>query len=105
MAILNTRLTDTSPTTVFQSSGQQVISVMYFCNTSNNTVSLNVFAVNNDDSTGASEDNIIYQNLELTGYETYVVSTEKLVLDNLDEIEIEANVANVVTITVSYVSV
>ena len=105
MAILNTRLTDTSPTTVFQSTGQQVISVIYFCNTSSSSVSLNVYAINNDDSTGSSEDNIIYNGLELTANDTYVVSTEKLVLDDLDEIEVEANVANVVTVTVSYVSV
>lgn len=105
MAISNTRLTDTNLTSIFQASGQQVISVMYFCNTSNSTVALDVYAVNNDDSTSGSEDNIIYKQLELAGYDTYVISTEKLILDNLDEIEVQANVGNVVTATVSYVSV
>jgi hypothetical protein len=102
MAITNTRLTDTQPTQVFQAVGQQVVSVMYICNTSNvGNVAVNVFCIDSGDSTGASEDNCIYSQLEITQNDTYVVSTEKLVLDNNDELEVEANVANVITVTVS----
>ena len=102
MAITNTRLTDTQPTQVFQAVGQQVVSVRYICNTSGvGNVAVNVFCIDSGDSTGASEDNTIYSQLEITQNDTYVVSTEKLVLDNGDEIEVEANVANVITVTVS----
>lgn len=103
MAITNTRLTDTLPTRVFQASGQQVVSVMYICNTSDTigNVAVNVYCINSDDSSAGSVDNIIYSKLEITQNDTYVISTEKLVLDNGDELEIEANVGNVITVTVS----
>ena len=103
MAITNTRLTDTLPTRVFQSTGQQVVSVMYICNTSDTigNVSVNVYCINSDDSSSGSVDNTIYSKLEITQNDTYVISTEKLVLDNGDEVEVEANVANVITVTVS----
>jgi hypothetical protein len=105
MAILNTRLTTIDTTSVFQSTGQQAITTMYFCNTTSGNVSINVYAVNSDDSTAGSLDNQIYANLEIQGFDTYVASTERLVLDNGDEIEVEPSTANAITVTVSYVTV
>jgi hypothetical protein len=101
MAIINTRLTDTDLTQVFQATGQQIVSVMYLCNQSSGPVSVNVYCVNSDDSTTGSADNIIYSNLEIEANDTYVMSTEKLILDNGDELEVEANVAGAITVTVS----
>jgi len=103
MAITNTRLTDTLPTRVFESVGQQVISVIYICNTSASAgnVGVNVYCVDSDDSTAGSLDNIIYSQLQIPQNDTYVISTEKLIMDNGDEIEVEANVGNVITVTVS----
>lgn len=102
MSITNTRLTDTLPTRVFQATGQEVVSAVYICNTSAvSNVSVNVYCVNNDDSTSGSLDNIIYSQLEITANDTYVMSTERLILDANDEIEVESNVGNVVTVTVS----
>lgn len=105
MAIQNTRLTTTDTTSVFTSVGQQAITTMYFCNTTSGNVSINVFAVNSDDSTAGSLDNQIYSQLQIQGNDTYVASTERLVLGNNDEIEVEASVANAVTVTVSYATV
>lgn len=105
MSILNTRLTTTNPTRVFIASDQQAITVIFFCNTSASTVTLNVFAVNNDDSSASSENNTILSLLELTANETYIMSTEKLILDDLDEIEVEAQTANAITVTVSSIAV
>jgi len=103
MAIKNTRLTDTLPTRVFQAVGQEVVSVIYLCNTSDvvGNVAVNVYCIDSDDSSAGSVDNMIYSKLEITQNDTYVVSTEKLILDNGDEIEVEANVGNVITVTVS----
>lgn len=102
MAITNTRLTTVDPTSVFQAAGQEVVTAVYLCNTDPTAnVSVNVYAVNSDDSTAGSVDNIIYSNLLITGDDTYVMSTERLILDASDEIEVEANVANVITVTVS----
>jgi hypothetical protein len=101
MAITNTRLTTTDPTRVFQAAGQEVVTAIYICNNTGNTVYVDVYLINSDDSTAGSEDNIIYSQLELTANETYVISTERLILDASDEIECEASVANQITVTVS----
>ena len=105
MAINNTRLTSAALTSVFTSSGQTAITVMYFCNHSSASVIIDVYAVNNDDSTGGSLDNIILSQLEIAANDTYVMSTEKLILDNGDEIEVQADTANAVTVTVSSIGI
>jgi hypothetical protein len=105
MAITNTRLSTTSPTTVFDAVGQQAITVMYLCNTTATTCRANVFVINSGDSTSSADTNMVYSQLELTANETYVISTEKLILDDSDLVEVEANIADCVTVTVSSISV
>ena len=105
MAITNTRLFTSSPTTVFQAVGQQAITVVYICNTSSSSVSVNVYVVNNDDSTSSGDDNMILSALEVTANDTYIMSAEKLILDNLDKIVMEANIPDLVTTTVSSIAV
>jgi hypothetical protein len=105
MAITNTRIDSTNPTTVFDAVGQQAITVMYICNTTATTCSVNVFVINSADSTGAAFSNTVYSELELTGNETYVMSLEKLILNDNDLIEVEANIAECITVTVSSIAV
>jgi hypothetical protein len=105
MAITNTRLFTSSPTTVFQAVGQQAITVVYICNTSATPVSVNVYVVNNDDSTSSGDDNMILSELEVTANDTYIMSAEKLILDDLDKIVMEANIPDLVTTTVSSIAV
>ena len=105
MAITNTRLTTIAPTTVFEAVGQQAITVMYITNTTSTPVSFNMFVINSDDSVGAAFDNQVYSAVELTANDTYVISQEKIILDSGDLIDIEANVANCVTVTVSSIAV
>jgi hypothetical protein len=105
MAITNTRLTTINPTTVFEAVGQQAITTIFLCNTTGSGVALNLFVINSDDSVGAAYDNMIVSGLELTANETYVFSTEKLILDNNDLVDVEANIADCVTVTVSSITV
>ena len=105
MAITNTRLDSTSPTTVFDAVGQQAITVIYLCNTTGTTCTANVFVINSGDSTSSADTNMAYSQLELTANETYVISQEKLILDNGDLIEVEANISNCITVTVSSIAV
>jgi len=105
MAITNTRLTTITPTTVFTAVGEQAITTIFLCNTTGSGVALNIFVINSDDSVGAAYDNMIVSGLELTANETYVFSTEKLILDNSDLIDVEANIADCVTVTVSSITV
>ena len=105
MAIRSTRLLNTNPTQVFLASGQQAITVMYICNTTGGTVNVNVNVINDDDSTGSGIDNRIYSDLQITANDTYVLSTEKLILDDGNEIEVTADVSDAVTVTVSSIAV
>lgn len=104
MAIVNAQLGVTE-TDIFTASGTQAITVIYLCNTTNSDVTVSLWAVDNDDSTGAYDGNQIYNNLLLTGQETYVIDTEKMILDTSDKIVAAANVAGVVTATVSYITI
>lgn len=105
MAIRSTRLFDTNPNNVFTAVGQQAITVMYICNTTVSNVSVNVNCINSDDSSSSGPDNRIYSELVITANDTYVIDTEKLILDNDDEIEVQANVGDAITVTVSSISV
>jgi len=105
MAILNTFLSTTNSTTVFTANAECAVTVVYLCNHSGGDASVNVYCISDDGSTGASTDNIIYSDLSITSNDTYVISTEKLVLDIGDYLQVEANVANAVTVTVSTMSI
>lgn len=105
MAITNTRLMTTDPTTVFEAVGQQAITVIYVTNTTATPVSFNMFVINSDDSTGAAFSNQVYSAVELTANDTYVITQEKLILDGGDLVDVEANIADCITVTVSSISV
>jgi hypothetical protein len=105
MAIQNVRLADTNPTTVFQAEGQQAVTVIYLCNTTNDDVTVNVFCVDMSDSSAAGDSNKIYSELVLTGNDTYVIDTEKLILSDGDLIEVAADTADAVTVTVSTITI
>lgn len=105
MAITNTRLDSTSAITVFTAVGQQAITTLYLCNTTGNAATVDVNCID----TGAGPVNVanttIYSQLEITGNDTYVISTEKLILDDTDVIECTANISDAITVTVSSIAV
>ena len=103
MAITNYIL-GTSPANIYSSSGNTVVSTMYFCNNHTAAINLNVFLLPN----GATVGNLnyqIYKDVQLASGDTYVVDMEKLVFANGDKIQANSTTANVVTATVSYVGI
>lgn len=94
----------TSPANIYSSSGNTVVSTMYFCNNHTSAINLNVFLLPNG-ATVANLNYQIYKDVQLASGDTYVVDMEKLVLANGDKISANATVANVVTATVSYVGI
>lgn len=101
MAISNVTLTSTV-SNVYVSSGNTVVSVMYFCNPDVSTRYLNVYAVPSGTST--IDDAVkIYNNVTIAPGDTFVVDMEKLVLGNGDSIR--ANASANLTATVSYVGI
>ena len=105
MSVQNTQIT-TSASNIYVSSGNTVVSVMYFCNTGASAVNLNVFlmpaAVAGSVTTTAYQ---IYSNIQLASNDTYVTEWEKVVLGNGDVIKANCTANSAVTATVSYVGI
>ncbi len=104
MALTSTRVSSTTTTRIFLSSGDQAITTIIFCNNSdaNNTL-LDVYAVANGGT--VSTGTLILNNLNLPSTETFVMDTEKLILGNGDALWAQATVDNIVVATVSSVSI
>lgn len=100
MSITSTYLTTSSVETVFESSGQSVVTSMYFCNTSGGNATIDIYVVN-DSSIVASAENQLYKNLPVGSGNTYVMSVDRLMLDDLNQIRVAANVGNAITATIS----
>jgi len=103
MAISNTVLT-TSPANVYVSSGNTVISTMYFCNTDTSARNINVYLIPNATAT-ANTWVQIYKDVQLASGDTYVMEWEKLVLGGGDMLRANCTAAGVVTATISYVGI
>lgn len=74
---------------LFTSVGTHAITVIYICNSGSVAVPFNIYAVPN--GSAPSGNNIIYSAVPLTVNDTYVIDTEKLILNNGDSIH--ANLA------------
>ena len=69
---------------LFTSVGTNAITVIYICNAGSTSVQFNLFAVPSGNV--ASMNNVIYAGVALTTNDTYVIDTEKIILDNGDAI-------------------
>ena len=104
MAIQSTSLT-LGQSNIYVSSGNTVVSVMYFCNQNSSAANLNVWVVGNGSVAGgtSSAANLIYREVQIAAADTFVVDLEKLVLSNGDYIR--ANAGGTLTSTISYVGI
>lgn len=101
MSVTNTILT-TTPTAIYTSSNQSVVQLLYFCNTSGATKTVNLYIVPSGGSAGNST--IVYNQYPITSTDTLVVSTEKIILSNGDALYANANANVSITTTVGYIS-
>jgi hypothetical protein len=85
--------------TVYTSVGQTALTVVYLCNTTQNSVNVNVYAV----PEGAVPDinNMIYYGVPIAGTDTYIIDTEKLIFENNDELVATTTEPGSITVTVS----
>lgn len=102
MSIINTSLT-TVPSNIYVSSGNTIISAMYFCNYSTSTVTFNLYAVPAGSTPTANTQ--IYSSVQLASNDTYVVDWEKLAFSNGDTLRANASANVSVTSTVSYIGI
>ena len=93
----------TSATTLFTSVGNNATTAMFFMNDNGSTRQLTVFIVKSGGTAGAT--NTITKAIDVTGGNTYVINTEKIVLANGDTIQALASHAASIHATVSSVSI
>ena len=103
MSIVNYQITTTSVTTVYTSVGNSAITTAYLCNTSNSTVTANVYVVPN--SATANVQNQIMSQIPIAGYDTYIMETERLLMNNGDSLQIKTSTGSVLTVTTSFTGI
>jgi hypothetical protein len=116
MAIKNTVI-DTTPTAIFTSgvttaSENNVVVSLYICNTSTGTVTFNLYLVPSGKIASplgidpvSADSNIIYYAVQVAGSDTYVIDTERLMLEQGDSIVATSTQANSLVATVSYMGI
>jgi hypothetical protein len=101
MTIRNTQIA-TIPTQIFIADQQQAITTMVFCNVSTLTTTVSVFAVPFGSNAGITTQ--IINEVEIPPTETFVMDTERLVLEDNDAIFAQSSLNNGITATISSVS-
>lgn len=84
MSLHSTMLTTEEMTSIYESKKASVITTIYICNTGEDLVHFNVYAVPHKQTAGIK--NTIYHQVPLTAHDTYVIDTEKLLLEDKDAI-------------------
>lgn len=97
MALTQNKLLD-SVAPIYTSVGTNAIVVAYFCNTSNNPITLSLYIVGVSES--GSNDNMIYCNVPISNGDTYVVDLEKIILDDGQSLWGTASESDVVVATI-----
>jgi hypothetical protein len=107
MAIKSTQITTAGnpPTQVFLSAGQNAITTMILCNTST-TVSANVdiYVVSAVSGLAVGPQTQIMTAVPIPPTESFVMDTEKFILEDNDSISVRSSAAGAITVTVSTVS-
>lgn len=88
MAITNFQVGANTASAAFTASADTAVTVIYITNKSASDGNVNVYVVPSADS--VSENFKIYNNLLIPAQDTYILDTEKLILESGDKIYIEA---------------
>ena len=94
MAITNYQVGGTVSTGAYASSGANAVTAMYITNKSSSDGNVNIYVVPSANvasfESSSSENYKIYNNLLVPAEDTYVIDSEKLILENGDKIYIAA---------------
>lgn len=102
MSIANTSLS-TVASEISTGSGSRAVTVIYFHNISGASVTYNLYAVPSGGTAGDS--NRIYGSKTLAVGDTYIIDTEKMILDSGDKLFANASANSAVVVTTSYTSI
>ena len=106
MAIVNATIDDTTPgtteTTIITASAVTAVTVIYLCN--NDTITRTVDIHIKPGAEALAAENRVYNGLSIPAGDTFIIETERLILDNTDVITVvpgEADTTAAITATVS----
>jgi hypothetical protein len=106
MAIYTTVITATStPVSIFTSNGSSALTTLYLCNKTANTVIANVYLVSSAGEPAEWGNTQIYSELRIAAKDTYILDTERILLDNGDSIYANVNSGFSITATTSYTGI
>ncbi len=107
MAITSSQITTAGnpPVQVYESQGQNAITTMIFCNTSTSaTANIDVYVVSDDSGYAPGPQTQILKAIPIPATETFIMDTEKFILEDLDTVWVRSDTANAITVTISTVS-
>ena len=95
----------TSAASVYTSVGNTAITFLSLCNYTAGNVAANVYVVPNGGT--PSNTNVIINNINITVGDTFQLyaASEKLLLNNGDSVQVDANANNAITAVTSYTSI
>lgn len=88
MAITNFQVGTGTGTEAFEATADTAVTVIYITNKTSSQGTVNIYVVPSGQS--VSENYKLYNNLTIHAEDTYIIDTEKLILENGDKIYIEA---------------
>ena len=75
---------------LFKADADTAVTSIHLCNITSTDATVNIYLLPDDGSTaGPSESNKIYNTLTIQATDTYIIDTEKMILDTGDKIYIE----------------
>jgi hypothetical protein len=93
MAITQTRIDGSAEhlaNAVFTATADTAVTTIHICNITASNATVNVYLLPSDGSTTTpTENNKLYSVLTISANDTYIIDTEKLILENGDKIFIE----------------
>ena len=92
---------------VFEATESTAITTIHLCNLTAATATVNIYLLPEDGSTTApSENNKLYNELNINGKDSYIIDTEKMILVNGDKIYVEnVGSSGQVAVTISTIGV
>jgi hypothetical protein len=100
---LSRRTLTTSPSSVYTSAGQSALTNVHFCNNSASATVIDVYLASAGSTANVS--NIVYTQVSIPAYDTFVMDTEKIILDDGDILFATAGSSSAVVATVSYLRI
>lgn len=107
MAITSKQITTAGnpPVQVYESTGQNAITTMILCNTSTVVNCLaDIYVVSDASGFAVGPQTQIMASIPIPATESFVLDTEKFILEDLDTIHVRSTQAGALTVTISTVS-